>query len=101
MRAVCVGGGQAPKNDRPRRVASGFVGPATTEHGALDGNGDERRKVFADWVAAKDHEVGEFAGGDGAFDFFLVGGMRAVERADTDRLLHSDALIRTPDVALG
>ena len=38
-----------------------FEDPAAADHGTLDGNGNERRGIFAQGVAAEHNEVGQFS----------------------------------------
>lgn len=37
---------------------SAFVHPAAADHGALDGDGDERGRIFLERIAAQHHQVG-------------------------------------------
>src|SRR6516164_10288168 len=80
-------------------VRSRFERPSAACHGALDGYRDERRRIFFERIAAKNDQVCKFADFNRAFQIFFVRGVSAIQRADANRLYHSDALFWSPDVA--
>ncbi len=82
-----------------RRRALGFEGPAAASHGALDGNGDQRRGVFLERIAAENDKIGELAGFDGTFQILFVGSVSTVNRSYANGFFHSDFLFGPPDIA--
>ena len=62
----------------------------------------ERRQVLRGdgaWVAGEDDQVGQLAGGDGAFELLLEGGERAVAGEHAQRFVDGDALLRAHALA--
>src|SRR5215813_8659817 len=52
------------------------------------------------WVIGEHDEVRQLSRRDRALDILLFRRIRAVNRVHTDRILHADLLIRTPDLAV-
>src|SRR5260370_37105441 len=76
-----------------------FEGPAAAGHGALDGNGDERRRILFKRIAAEDYEIGELACFDGTFQILFVGSVGAIDGADANRFFHGNSLLGSPNVS--
>src|SRR6266404_572852 len=74
--------------------------PAAASHGAFDGDGDERRGIFLEGVAAENDKIGELARFDGTFQIFFIRGVGAVDGADADRFFNRNFLLGSPNIAL-
>src|SRR4051794_34482474 len=83
-----------------RLTALRLPDPAPSDHGAFDGNADERGGVLGARVAAENYEVGQFAGFDGPFGCLFKRCIRPVQGTDTQRLVDGDLLFWTPDGAV-
>src|SRR5258706_15607614 len=71
--------------------------PAAASHGAFDGDGDERRGIFLEGVAAENDKIGELARFDGTFQIFFVGSVSAVDRSYADRFFNGNFLFWPPN----
>src|SRR5258708_28329789 len=75
----------------------GFEGPAAAGHGALDGDGDERRGIFFEGIAAENDEIGELPCFDGALEVLFVRSVGAIDGAYANGFFHGNFLLWAPN----